>query len=109
MPRRQAEVEQGGHLHRLQQADGVEREALVLAELFEVLFTQAHTSLAACSLSGRWARYDRLSVKGAGLSCLPLQHRKGTAWSRTTTPKRGFCESAVVKRISFILVPLCCF
>jgi len=38
MPRRQAEVEQGDDLHRLQQADGVDRVAFAFAEFCEVLF-----------------------------------------------------------------------
>jgi hypothetical protein len=39
MSRRQAEVEQGGDLHRFQQLDRVEREAFTIPEFFEVLFT----------------------------------------------------------------------
>jgi hypothetical protein len=36
MPRRQTEVKQRGNLHRLQEADGVEREAFAIGKFCEV-------------------------------------------------------------------------
>jgi len=74
MPRRQAEVEQGGDLHRFQQADGVEREALALAEFSEVLFAQASSSFAAHSLSEGWQGRIGCRPSGETTSRFALQH-----------------------------------
>ena len=56
MPRRQAEVEQGGNLHRLEQADGVERKALAIRKLTEMLLAPGGQILCRPLAVGRLAR-----------------------------------------------------
>ena len=75
MPRRQAEVEQGGDLHRLQQADGAERKAFALAQFSEVLFAPGEQLLGRPLAVGKIGKVgSAVGQVGGGLPRFVLQY-----------------------------------
>ncbi len=75
MPRRQAEVEQGCNLHRLQQAYGVQREAFVIAEFSEVIFTPGEQFLGRPLAVGKIGKVGpAVGQVGGRLPRFALQH-----------------------------------
>ena len=87
MPRRQTEVEQCGDLHRLQQADGAEREAFTLTEFSEMLVAPGEQFLCRTLAVGKIGKVgSAVGQMGEEFPALLRSTAKGTAWSRITTP-----------------------